>query len=201
MQLSHAATEVLNYFANTRKGQAVIAEMTADEHARQLDERRTKGTRLKQLFGENSERHKKAEAEMKPLHAAVERATKALEEANQARYAIAARHRDEAWPIEREIDRLRNELEQGMQPELEAFIKRLRAEMLTLKYESIQGGWQQVTWSNHLSVRARQDAMSALIQNDLHAIAFEPIDGAELDKRLDKLYRSLPAVEERPGNL
>lgn len=201
MHLTHTAAEtmeqVLNYFTNTPKGRAELEGMTAAKRAQQLEERRSKASRLKQQEAHNLERYKKAEAEMKPLHAAVERATKVLDEANYARQATAVRHHNEASPIEREIDRLRNELEYEIQPELKAFVERVRAEIKTLKHESIPGSWQQVAWSNHLSVLARQEAMLALIQ-DVRLLAFEPIDGPDLEKRLDKMYRSLPAVEPRP---
>jgi hypothetical protein len=147
--------------------------------------------------------HKKQEA---PLIADEQRLEAALKTAHEKRQQLAAAHRVRMWEIDRRKQACRNYLERYEQPEVVTFRARLRAAVKdaadardTVSSLGIDGNYH-LRWANTGSVRRRIDAIHEAIYT-LNDLRYEPIEGAELQARIDAIWDALPAIETRPEDV
>jgi hypothetical protein len=143
------------------------------------------------------------EKQNEPLIADEQRLEAALKTTHEKRQQLAAAHRVRMWEIDRRKQACRNYLEQYPQPELVAFQARLdeavRSAVDARDSVSSRGidGYMHLRWTNAGSIRRRVEAIG-VARDTVRELIYEPIEGAELQTKLDAMWDALPAIESRP---
>jgi hypothetical protein len=179
---------------------AVVAEEREHIYARRqaaADERTS-------LFAKQTERAKAYAPRRAAGLALVDRKQAEVDAAIAEYQHMEAEERSAMFELERLHGRVSGELAITASPRIDDFARTLRDEIAATfrRYDTVSesrlSGAEVQVWNNKTSVDRRTAALRQAIET-VKALAFEPIDDAAVEARLERIWTALPAVEGRPA--
>lgn len=204
MERAGILESVTKYFTGHPDGQRIIRQATEAERIKAHEERQRTSKELAEATAADLQRSVVTEQKRAPLLRRLETLQAEQRKVEAQLCEVEMADRRQGLTLSRRMDQARNFLERSPQPELAPFIDRLNEEHRAVAqcFDSIAvrliNNLQQVIWSNDESVKARMGAIEDALRI-VRGLAMEPIAGAELDRKLDQLWNSLPEIEPRPS--